>query len=1459
MKGYSLISYFALLFFAMAMPAQIFAQSNPPDTGSHRPTVSAIATSAALSAGMKINYVRTREAIAPINTAGTFDTANYLRVKEASQYIDGLGRPMQTVVKQGSPALKDIVSPVVYDAFGRESYKYLPYVSAESNGSFKLDPLTAQTTFMASQYSGESIYYSQTLYEASPLNRIVKSMAPGNSWADTAHGIKMQYLINDNDDSVRIWTIANDTLLYTGADSGRNIPVTASIYPAGQLYETHTTDEQGMQVVEYKDKNGKILLRKVQINTSPAAGHYGWLCTYYIYDDFGLLRFVIPPKATEYLTTHSWTFASSLNAVVAELCFRYEFDARDRMIGKKVPGAEWVYMVYDRRDRLSFTQDANMRVLNHWMANIYDEQNRPVATGMITFGNNRSSLQWILDYQFDVASRTTVSVNFYAPDTLYINNWEVGRTKYRAKEKIIFTGDLETDNDADFETFLGNAIISTTNILQGYDPLPPSSSLIALTVNYYDDYAFTAATFNTINNAKLDEGANRYVEALPATASLLTRGMQTGSKIRVINNPDSLHVGNWVSTASFFDDKGRAIQSNTENYRNGIDISTMRYDFRGMLLTSYQVHNNAAAGQTVKIKTNMRYDVAGRLLDIRKTINDTATNSRFLARNEYDELGQLLNKKLGQKSSSDDTEIELQAYDYNIRGWLKGINKAYTGGTGTKWFGMELSYDYGFATNQLNGNIAGAKWRTKGDGEQRAFGYLYDAANRIIFADFKQYTGGWNNTAGLDFTALMGDGLHYDSAYDANGNILKMKQKGWKSGASNYIDNLTYTYENASITNKLASVTDAVTPDNKLGDFFDANTTGDDYAYDANGNLLQDKNKSISNIVYNHLNLPAKISIRGKGTVMYAYDATGNKVENTTYDSASSKTTITTYLNGYVYQNDTLQFFGHEEGRIRKKPDNSFVYDYFLKDHLGNTRMVLTEEVQQDTYPVATLEDGATTQEGNYYNITSGNIVDKSAIPGYSGASDNSYTNNNGNPPYNSNPTSVVTATSNKMYKLNGATGDKTGLGITLKVMSGDNVAIYGRSFWQGSTPTNSGHNIAVADLLTLLSATGAVVNSGKSITSSALTGSSVIVNDVTNWLNDSTPNPGAKPKAYINWILFNEQFQVVKNSSGFSHVGNSGAVYTHPTTSVDIVKNGYLYIYCSNESDTSVYFDNLQVIHNRGPLLEETHYYPFGLTMAGISSKAAGKLENRFKYNGNKLESGEFSDGSGLEMYDFNARTYDQQIGRFMQVDPELEDGQESWTPYHFGFNNPPLHNDPDGKNPWVWGIRAFRVMLWVVENAHPVGRMPSAASIPTVLKDGTSVVKTVMDLKTLKEVKADAQAENKEAPARGSNNEKTSESAKTGQEAHRQEQGKLREQGAETEVPMTLKDGTQVRKDAVREDGTTVIIKPDTKSGRKSADKREKLMQDNGHKTEKIFYDPKDPKYQPNSPTYIGPRKVN
>ena len=126
--------------------------------------------------------------------------------------------------------------------------------------------------------------------------------------------------------------------------------------------------------------------------------------------------------------------------------------------------------------------------------------------------------------------------------------------------------------------------------------------------------------------------------------------------------------------------------------------------------------------------------------------------------------------------------------------------------------------------------------------------------------------------------------------------------------------------------------------------------------------------------------------------------------------------------------------------------------DYFVKDHLGNVRMVLTDELRQDKYPVATLEDSKLPIEESYYSIDRGQIVVKSSVAGVSDAS-NTYNNSSNTLGNNPPDPSFEAANSEKVYKLNSNTV-KTGLVITLKVMAGDRVDIKGKSYYNQNNPS---------------------------------------------------------------------------------------------------------------------------------------------------------------------------------------------------------------------------------------------------------------------------------------------------------------------------------------------------------------------------------------------------------------------
>lgn len=1210
-----------------------------------------------------LNFIRTWTAHKPFTSFGEVisDSRSPQEITQVTDYSDGFGRMVQRVARQLSPQQKDVVDLHQYDNAGRETRRYLPFASnavqsgdVTDDGNFKQNGLAQQTAFNQGLFPNESFYYSQVDLENSPYNRTLKRYPQGNSWVGSSRGEGIQYLVNTDIDNARIWNIA--------AAQG-SLPSTSGHYQAGQLYKTIRTDEKGLQTIEYKDKEGRVVLKKVQLTAAADGGggspHAGWACTYFVYDGYNNLRFIITPKAVE-LIDGSWTISS---AIADGLCYRYEYNVSDQVVIRKIPGAGEEWFVFDRRKRLVMSQDANQRNLQKWVYYQYDGLDRLTATGLMSDPSNYNNLG---HHQNAAASSSS-----------YPN-------------------------------------------LSGY-------ATEVLTSTYYDNYNWTAGTGlpstldqSNVNNTNYfyqpSNAAFPYPQ--PIQQSSMTRGMITGTKTEVMGSNGS----SYLFTVNFYDDKGRKVQSQGQNVSGQIDKVTVQYDWLGNTLRTleeYRVNNSSL--ETHNVLTKLQYDNKGRVTGISKLLNSnvggTAVNGteKTIATYQYNELGKLKTKTLGTNSSN--APLETLTFDYHIRDWMAGINKNFVqqGGSGN-YFGMELAYDKTASVNgstsysapNYTGNVTGLIWKTKGDNVARKFDFGYDNANQLALADFTQNTEGstWDKTY-IDYSVN-------SIAYDVNGNITALNRNGFNLGGPANIDNLTYNYGNSGVGNKLQNVLDqSNNPLSKLGDFHYAGSKSSsavDYAYDANGNLSADANKSISSILYNTLNLPAEVTVSGKGTISYVYDAAGNKLKKIVQENNATVpyngtnyqtniTTVTTYIGGLVYKSvsfsnpalnalqlpQTLQFISHEEGRARivnlASGNKGFVYDYSIRDNVGNVRVMLTDEQQQDTYPAATLEGGAVGTEQKFYNIVNdaNHIIPTSSLPWYASASGSNYQNNNGipSPP---DPTINRTGTSSYLYRLNGATGDRFGMGIALKVMAGDVISVLGRSVWHNNGQTTS-NTYPISNVLTsFLNAFGGTsVVTGKGTANGAVLNTHTpTTSNLSSWLNNVPAPGGQAPKAYINWVLFDEQFKPVQSGSGYDPVSVSAdVVKAHVVNGINVTKSGYLYVYCSNESNQDVYFDNLQVVHERGPLLEERHYYPDGLAMHGISSAAFGKLQSNYGYQGKELEASEFFDGSGFDQYDFHARYYDPQLGRWWAADPS----NQFASPYLAMGNNWINGTDPSGR----------------------------------------------------------------------------------------------------------------------------------------------------------------------------------
>jgi RHS repeat-associated protein len=1251
------------------------------------------ATTGVPFADVNFNYVLTNE----LQVKGIESTTAVLSLPAVSNrqtitYLDGLGRPIQTIGTKSSPLGYDVVQPFAYDNWGREKKKFLPYVSTGTTGAYRSNATrenpgnyhgSEQYFFYqnAVNVAHDTVPYALNIFEPSMLNRTLEQGSPGVAWkpdqtdsyTSADHTIKHAYETNASTSSVLKWTYTAPIATYPFGLVNASTGASPIYYPANELLVTKTKDEDGNETIEFTNKDGQVVLKRTGSST-PNTQYTA--DTYYIYDDRNNLVTVISPEASKIIKTTTEYF-NTTDAVkdnfLKRWVFRYAYDTRQRMVKKQVPGAEPVYMVYDGRDRLVMTQDGNQRAQTPkaWTFTKYDALNRPVMTGIYpdTGARNQETMQQ------DVNS-------FYVAAASNADEWFENR---------------------------GSTV-------HGYTDLSFPKSVAEsnyLTVTYYDDYGFKTL----IGNTTFDYNSNELTVTteLPGQDPMWGRvtGQVTGAKVKNLGN------STWLWTVNYYDDKNRVIQSSTANHLGGIDCMTLVYDWPGKALRSKTRHRKPSVAD-LAVTRRFTYDHAGRLLETWHTTG--AQNEIRLTSNKYNELGQLVTKTLfntapftpahvdpliGEPNVVHESNITSSLYDnkvayiasnqvrllpgfsvpagktftarigpytrqegdvynaehkqysqvvdyrYNIRGWLSRINSPDLAADNPQdpkdLFGIKLDYNEDQSStnyNYYNGNIRFAQWSVNLGlnyfENQRRFNYVYDQLNQLSRVD----------PAEIDRDSGTSESEHHSSSYeyDLNGNIQRLYRK---ARANSFIDNMTYSYGSGTTkSNKLLTVDDAA--DKALG-FKDSSTAGTDYGYDANGNTTSDRNKGIdgtgTNVIsYYHLNLPKRVQKSATAYIDYAYDATGRKLRQFVKDGAHEKTSD--YIGEFFYENDTLKFINHEEGRIVMTgavPE----YQYNLKDHLGNVYLTFTTK--------ATAHVATATME----NV---NAADEAAeFLYYDEAVKLNF------PLFNHTPNTPTQYST----RLNGTTNERFGLAKSLSVMPGDTVRI--EAFAKYLDPSSSNWTVALQNFIANLPTApqGTLVDGGLGGSTGGVT---------PPWI-DVISKSGASntaPKAYLNYIIFDRDFQFI--DGGFIQVGadakeNGTGVAHQRLYKGDIVirQPGYVRVYLSNENPTpvEVYFDDFSVMHVQSPVVQLDEYHPFGLTFNSLSREKC--FPSMHKYNGKEQQ-----DELDLDWLDYGARMYQPESGRFFTLD-RFSEKYYPLSPYGYAANNPIKFIDVNGDSTYL------------------------------------------------------------------------------------------------------------------------------------------------------------------------------
>jgi hypothetical protein len=568
-------------------------------------------------------------------------------------YFDGLGRPIQQIANAQSSTGKDIVTHIEYDAFGRQAKEFLPFANTTPSLNYNPNAGTEVGAFYNTvAYENTLNPYSEKVFEPSPLNRVLEQAAPGAAWGISSpvkHTIRLDYQTNTTTEVK--YHKATATWDASAGLYAISIVQTTN-YAVNQLYKTITKDENwtagsNNTTEEFKNKEGQVVLKR---SYNAGAAHD----TYYVYDQYNNLTYVLPPLAEGAITPD----------VLDGLCYQYKYDYRNRLVEKKLPGKQWEFIVYDKLDR-------------------------PIATGP-AFSPWGDGTVGILVTQYDAFGRvTTTGWKAFTVTTAARNAWQ-------------------TSSNSGTDPF----VLATADVL---------------TKNYYDNYTFPSAPSpvpTTLPHSTYPIAQN-------------VKGLATGSWVRVLDTPTGT-IGE--TSYTIYDDKYRPVRTYTANHLGGFTQVDSNLDFIGKTLYTMTTHKRLSADALLTIKDMFTYSAQDRLLLHKQQINTLP--EQLIARNTYDELGQLTSKNVGGTDVTGTLGLQKVDYSYNIRGWLKGINDtaSLTQGTNpTDLFAFKLSYnDAVTATKLYNGNISETFWKTSSDNTLRKYNYAYDNLNRLLDASYSK-------------------------------------------------------------------------------------------------------------------------------------------------------------------------------------------------------------------------------------------------------------------------------------------------------------------------------------------------------------------------------------------------------------------------------------------------------------------------------------------------------------------------------------------------------------------------------------------------------------------------------------------------------------------------------------------------------------------------------------------------